>query len=254
MNLSPERLESVSGGLSPRGREFLKRVYSGGLANFDIRLRALGFDALDRVLDAGCGFGQWSLAMAEQGVRVSGIDVDADRIHVAAKLAEDVSDCDFRVGGIEELPYADASFDGVFCYSAIYYTDVKKTLAEFFRVLKPGGYLYICSNGFGWALYNLLKCPNPTPDFNPRTYALNTLRDSVRYALRGMPPSPEGSVLTSIAGLSREIERLGGRVLASGGDGSIHHVKTAAPQKSFFRGRYLGFEAVSEWLAQKGES
>jgi SAM-dependent methyltransferase len=90
-----------------------------------------------RLLDAGCGAGGASVLAAARGAQVSGIDAAAGMIAVAR---ERVPNGDFRVGDIEELPYADDAFDVVFAASSIQYTgDRVATLRELGRVCRPGG-------------------------------------------------------------------------------------------------------------------
>src|SRR5207244_5874484 len=71
----------------------------------------------ERALEVGCGTGEVA-QRARVGVgadgHVSGIDPSADMIGVAQRKATRAGlDIDYRVGAIEALPYADASFDVV---------------------------------------------------------------------------------------------------------------------------------------------
>jgi SAM-dependent methyltransferase len=131
----------------PRTAEFYRK-----------RIRAVGFTGARAVLDAGCGMGQWSAVLAEANGRVEGIDVDEDRLSVAAALCGQtgLSNCGFLAGSMEAMPFADASFDGVFCYGAFMFTDMPRTLEEFARVLRPGGRLYLNANTFGWYAHLIL--------------------------------------------------------------------------------------------------
>ena len=119
------------------------------------------------------------------------------------------------------------------------------------RVLKPGGKIYICSNGVGWYLYNIVKNPNASPDFNPRVYGLRTLFDSFLYHSFGRAPSMSGSVTTSIEYVSNLLKEGGVDLLASGAEGSISLDPVNYKIKNFFPGRYLGLECCSEWLGAK---
>ena len=42
---------------------FIQRVFSKGLDSYINRLEAIGFTKKSKVLDAGCGYGQWSIAL-----------------------------------------------------------------------------------------------------------------------------------------------------------------------------------------------
>jgi SAM-dependent methyltransferase len=234
--------------LSERDRLFLERVGSDGLDRYRRRLAAIGFTGLGDVLDAGAGFGQWSMALAETSRRVTAIDHSGDRVAAARVLARAYSNIGFDVGSVAALPYADRSFDAVFSYSVIYYTDVRRTVGEFARVLRPGGRLYICSNGPGWYLHNIVSNPNASRDFSPRAYGVRTFCKTVRYRALGTPPAAGGSVVTGIAYLGRLLARSGIEVIGAGPEGSLRLSPSSPPPVPFFRGRYLGLECVSEWL------
>ena len=132
-------------------RDFAAAEFSHGLAYYRNRLERIGFSG-KRVLDAGCGMGQYSAALAYDFERVDGIDWKTNRLDVAAKLcaAMGLDNVEFRQGSVEALPYTDGIFDAVFCYGVIMFTDMMQTINEFHRVLAPEGKLYVCLNGDGW--------------------------------------------------------------------------------------------------------
>ncbi len=107
-------------------------------------------EAGTHVLDVGCGTGDLTLAAWQRtgptGV-VAAIDPAAEMIAVAQrKAAKRHATVDFRVGVIEALPFADASFDVVLSSFMMHHLpdDLKRQgLAEIERVLRPGGRLLI---------------------------------------------------------------------------------------------------------------
>ena len=89
------------------------------------------------VLDAGCGGGGASVAAAERGASVSGIDAAEGLIRYARKR---VPEGDFRVGDIESLPFADGAFHAVIAPNSVQYSaDRVATLRGFARVCRDGG-------------------------------------------------------------------------------------------------------------------
>lgn len=96
-----------------------------------------------RVLDAGCGAGRMMPFLAALGCRVGGIDLSPNMIR---RSRRDHGSFPSQVGSLTELPFADASFDGVFSwYSTIHSrdADLRRILDEARRVLRPSGLLLV---------------------------------------------------------------------------------------------------------------
>lgn len=95
-----------------------------------------------RVLDAGCGSGLHAALLLDRGARVTGIDRSAAMLeHARRRLAG--RGVELRVADLRDpLPFAEGSFDGIMSALALHYLrDWGPTLAEFRRVLRPGGWL-----------------------------------------------------------------------------------------------------------------
>jgi SAM-dependent methyltransferase len=96
-----------------------------------------------RILDVGCGSGEFCRMAAERGSVVSGIDAAEGMIEIARRL---VPNGDFRVGAMELLPWADASFDLVTGFNAFQFAaEMTAALMEAKRVACPGGQVAICN-------------------------------------------------------------------------------------------------------------
>ena len=102
-----------------------------------------------RVLDVGCGAGQ-TLAVAYPDLESFGLDVDFNALALGRRIAPKVR---FTAGRAEQLPFGDAQFDLVIARVSLAYTNVPESLGEIYRVLKPGGRLWITLNFFSipWA-------------------------------------------------------------------------------------------------------
>jgi SAM-dependent methyltransferase len=120
------------------------------------------------VLDAGCGAGNYSAAIARSGAsRVVAIDINEEALEFARAKAAQVpygGNLDYRFGSACDIPLPDASFDMVWSNSVVHVTpDYEACFHEFARVLRPGGILFVYVDGkFG--LFELLT---------------NTLRESL---------------------------------------------------------------------------
>lgn len=99
------------------------------------------------ILDLGCFTGGRSIAWFERfGLsRVAGTDVSEVYIEAATNFASIKQvNAHFRLGSGEELPYEAASFDAVLTFDVLEHViDVRETLDECYRVLKPGGKVFL---------------------------------------------------------------------------------------------------------------
>ncbi len=104
------------------------------------------------VVDAGCGSGKFSAAIARFGAKkVIGLDIGEDGLAFArAQSAKaDYGDrLDYRYGSLLDIPLEDSSVDLVWSNGVIHHTlNYEKCVEEFARVLKPGGTLFLYVNG-----------------------------------------------------------------------------------------------------------
>jgi SAM-dependent methyltransferase len=104
---------------------------------WEVMIDAVGVGPGKRVLDAGCGGGGASVLAADRNAQVSGVDAASVLVEVAKSK---VPDGDFRVGDLEELPFANDTFDAVIAANSVQYAaDPIAALRELKRVTKSGG-------------------------------------------------------------------------------------------------------------------
>jgi SAM-dependent methyltransferase len=98
------------------------------------------------VLELGCGAGQWSVWLAGQGARVTGLDLSTRQLaHARAAAAAAGAALALVQASAEALPFADRSFDLLLSdHGAMSWGDPDRTLPEAARVLRPGGWLLFC--------------------------------------------------------------------------------------------------------------
>lgn len=96
-----------------------------------------------RVLDAGCGAGRYAAWLADEGADVVACDVSREMVERTRERIDEATVHRADLG--EPLSFAaDDAFDGVVCAGALgYLADWETPLAEFARVLRPGGFLVV---------------------------------------------------------------------------------------------------------------
>ncbi len=102
-----------------------------------------------RVLEAGCGYGRYCHWLETKGIEAVGIDI----VRVAVKTGKEYAQkhklhrSTLFLGDVTRLPFKSYVFDGYISLGVIehfqLFDDVEKTFQEAFRVLKPGGMVYI---------------------------------------------------------------------------------------------------------------
>lgn len=141
-----------SAGSSASQAHQLDSHYLLAKAEYDACIASVGIQPGWRVLDAGCGNGVFLPHLAElvgATGSVAALDHAAESIDGVRKwidAARPAAKFETHVCSILKLPFEDAAFDCVWCANTVQYLsagDFDSVLAEFIRVLKPGGLLAI---------------------------------------------------------------------------------------------------------------
>ena len=122
-------------------------IYGGvyGRHAVDVAFEAVRDVAPSRVLEVGCGWGEFAARVArELGARVYALDLSERMVALARERGVDAC-----VGDVQELSFADAEFDCAVANWILYHVpDLDRALAELARVLRAGGRLVATTNGF----------------------------------------------------------------------------------------------------------
>ncbi|MFQ6818132.1 MAG: succinylglutamate desuccinylase/aspartoacylase family protein [Blautia sp.] len=104
-----------------------------------------------RILDVGCGAGFFSVLLAKEGHRVTGVDLTPDMIENAKILAaEENADCEFIVMDAENVDFPDGTFDVVISRNLTWtLPHVRRAYRDWVRVLKKGGVLLNFDANYG---------------------------------------------------------------------------------------------------------
>jgi SAM-dependent methyltransferase len=136
-----------------------------------------GFAGRD-ILDYGCGHGMAAVVFARAGANAAAFDLSAGYAAEARRraAANGVAVSCVQADG-HRLPFADASFDGVWGNAVLHHLDLVTAAAELRRVLRPGGAAVFCEPWGGNPFLQLARrrLPYPgkhrTPDEEPLTPA-----------------------------------------------------------------------------------
>ena len=144
---------------------------------YDAVFARIELGAQTNYLDVGCGSGLAAQLAAERGAKVSGIDAAENLLAIARSR---IPAGQFRVADLEELPFADKTFDVVTGFNSFQYAaNPDAALAQAKHVAKPDGAVVIVTWGkpegmefatFMTALKSLLP---PPPAGTPGPFALS---------------------------------------------------------------------------------
>ncbi|MEI7967548.1 MAG: methyltransferase domain-containing protein [Betaproteobacteria bacterium] len=116
----------------------------------DDDLAHLALRPSDRVLDAGCGSGAVTRAIARANPlgEAVGVDRNAAYLDFARRTAasEGLPNARFEAGDATALPFDDGTFDVVWSKHLLQWVKARaQTLSEFVRVCRPGGRVIACN-------------------------------------------------------------------------------------------------------------
>ena len=153
------------------------------------------FESMDgtdqRLLEVGCGIGVDSIQLAKRGFQVTAVDLTENALAVARQFAaRREATVDFRLGNAEGLDFPDESFDAIYSFGVLHHTpDIKRSVAEVHRVLRPGGTAYVMlyhRNSLVNLMHRALRLPYESPrdrkDHCPVVYTFS--RSGVRELFR----------------------------------------------------------------------
>ncbi|MEM7478945.1 MAG: class I SAM-dependent methyltransferase, partial [Planctomycetota bacterium] len=129
----------------PTGQSGIEAAEKMNLTNRETNLSVfaeLDVCAGDSILEIGPGNGGLvpSLLADTENVRYTGIDWSQEMVDEALQRNGKLQNVDFVRGSSDNLPFANAIFNKVFCVHTIYFWNRPEThLAEAARVLSPGG-------------------------------------------------------------------------------------------------------------------
>ena len=152
MSDEQRRMNVASTGQVGTAGGFLDAHFEACRPEYEAMLRSVGLQPGWRVLEAACGAGSFlplmSMLLGPSG-SISAFDLAPDNIATVERRIDNgefAAPVAARVASLTSLPYQDEEFDAVWCANALEYLDDQQltiALAEFVRVLRPGGMVAI---------------------------------------------------------------------------------------------------------------
>ncbi len=98
-----------------------------------------------KILDQGCGIGQWTITLSKLGFKPTGLDYSEKLIQAAKKNAKKhKANCKFIQADIRNLPFKPQSFNAVLSAGILEHVpETEQCIKEISRILKPKGHLII---------------------------------------------------------------------------------------------------------------
>jgi SAM-dependent methyltransferase len=103
------------------------------------------------VLDAGSGNGYFAWLAYRSGARVVAMNFEQSQVEKARKFLIDYRGADparlrFEQANLYDLPKETRTFDEIICFEVLeHLRDDSAIVKEFYRILRPGGVLHVCS-------------------------------------------------------------------------------------------------------------
>lgn len=109
-------------------------------------LEALRLSGTERILDVGCGTGEFARMAVERfpELAIVGVDATPAMVEVARAKLAGRSRVAFQVSPADALPFGAEAFDAVVCANTLHHLHTRQqALQEWVRVLRPGGQLIV---------------------------------------------------------------------------------------------------------------
>ena len=107
-----------------------------------------------KILEVGCGGGDFAIHLAKQKAEVTAVDFSSKALESARERAKIQNKrVAFQAGDAEALPFIDNFFDLLFsCECLEHVPSPRRAVAEFYRVLKPSGKLILTTENYSNAM------------------------------------------------------------------------------------------------------
>jgi SAM-dependent methyltransferase len=171
-----------------------------------------------RVLEAGCGLAEFTVAARALGYRATGLDWAPDTVAIVRARFPDLG---IQRGDVRHLPFADGSFDAVYSPGVCehFVEGPEAVLAETRRVLGPGGVALIttpCFNSLRRRLARRDRFHGPPGEaFYQYAFSLEDMSDRLRRLGFEVVHTSTWNTMLAVSGHFPWLERLPRPALAA---------------------------------------
>ena len=138
------------------------------------------------VLDVGCGSGRWTKYLAPRARFVEAVD-PSEAVVTAQRFLADSDNVRLTQAGVDDLPFADDSFDFVFSLGVLHHIpDTAEAMQRCVAKLKPGGHFLV------YLYYDL-------DNRGPLYRAMFLMSTPIRRIVAGLPKGAKHVVCETIA-------------------------------------------------------
>lgn len=148
---------------------------------FDDLIGLAGLRPGDRVAEIGCGTGQATVPLAERGLAVTAVELDAALAAYARRRLVGFPAAQVVTGSFEDWQPGGAPFDAIAVVNSLHWIDPQARYAKPFRLLRPDGVLAV------------IGCARVQPADADRFW-VEVQEDYRAVGYEGSPPPPPGQV------------------------------------------------------------
>lgn len=115
------------------------------------------------LIEAGCGAAQLARDLLRRYTDAQWLGIEVDERQLAKNVLEPAERMRFEHAGAQDIPCADASFDGALMLKSLHHVPVAlmdRALGEIARVLRPGGWLYASEPVYAGPLNEIVRLYN----------------------------------------------------------------------------------------------
>lgn len=103
-----------------------------------------------KILEIGCGTGEYSKLLSEKfpKAKIVAVDVSPDVIRIAKDKNRNRKNLSFKIQSVYNLNYPNSSFDIICGFYVLHHLKIERVKVGLIRLLKRNGYVYFCEPNF----------------------------------------------------------------------------------------------------------